>query len=200
MHPRHVVICNGVSTIAEDAGPAGPRRVQGRGAPFRARPAAAATGRASARWCWAPGRRATTWRRTWRCRARPSVTIIQNRPTLVVSLKEAQAPYALYDEDISFEDCDLLATSFPYPGLRARASAHHEDERARPTAALLEGLKKRGFKLTSGRDGTGWQIMYRQPRRRLLLRRRLLADDRRRPRRPDPVRRHRTLRAPRARA
>ena len=29
------------------------------------------------------------------------VTIIQNRPTLVVSLKEAQAPYALYDEDIS---------------------------------------------------------------------------------------------------
>ncbi|MPZ35374.1 MAG: hypothetical protein GEV13_31105 [Rhodospirillales bacterium] len=25
---------------------------------------------------------------------------------------------------------------------------------------MLEGLKKRGFKLTSGPDGTGWQIIY----------------------------------------
>ena len=32
------------------------------------------------------------------------VAMIQNGPTLVVSLKEAQSPYALYDEDIPFED------------------------------------------------------------------------------------------------
>ena len=47
------------------------------------------------------------------------VTLIQRRPTLVVSLKEAQAPYALYDEEIPFEDKDLLAVSFPFPVYRA---------------------------------------------------------------------------------
>ncbi|MFC7540311.1 FAD-dependent oxidoreductase [Siccirubricoccus deserti] len=51
------------------------------------------------------------------------VTLIQRRPSLVVSLKEAQAPYALYDEDISFEDCDLLATSFPSRSIAVRTSA-----------------------------------------------------------------------------
>src|SRR3546814_20072309 len=44
-----------------------------------------------------------------------AVTLIQRRPTLVVSLKEAQAPYALYDEDIPFEDKDLPAVSPPFP-------------------------------------------------------------------------------------
>jgi cation diffusion facilitator CzcD-associated flavoprotein CzcO len=46
------------------------------------------------------------------------VTLVQRRPTLVVSLKEAQAPYALYDEDLPFEDKDLLAVSFPFPVYR----------------------------------------------------------------------------------
>jgi putative flavoprotein involved in K+ transport len=87
------------------------------------------------------------------------VTIIQNRATLVVSLKEAQAPYALYDEDISFEDCDLLATSFPYP-IYARAHQNITKMNVEADRELLEGLEKRGFKLTSGPDDTGWQIMY----------------------------------------
>ena len=51
------------------------------------------------------------------------VTLIQRSPTLVVSLKEAQAPYALYDEDIPFEDKDLLAASFPFPVIAGRTSA-----------------------------------------------------------------------------
>ncbi|MDI3306445.1 MAG: NAD(P)/FAD-dependent oxidoreductase [Acetobacteraceae bacterium] len=87
------------------------------------------------------------------------VTLIQRRPTLVVSLKEAQAPYALYDEDIPFEDCDLLATSFPFPVYRRS----HQLMTARNRVAdreLLEGLERRGFRLTFGEDGTGWQIMY----------------------------------------
>ncbi|HSP48596.1 MAG TPA: hypothetical protein VLN61_00135 [Pseudolabrys sp.] len=45
------------------------------------------------------------------------VTIIQRSRTYVVSLKEAQSVYAIYSEGIPFEDCDLLATSFPYPVL-----------------------------------------------------------------------------------
>jgi putative flavoprotein involved in K+ transport len=87
------------------------------------------------------------------------VTIIQNRPTLVVSLKEAQAPYMLYDEPIPFEDCDLLAVASPFPVYR---KAHQALTAANAEAdkPLLEGLKARGFQLTSGPDGTGWQIMY----------------------------------------
>lgn len=89
------------------------------------------------------------------------VTLIQRRPTLVVSLKEAQAPYALYDEEIPVEDKDLLAVSFPFPVYRA---AHQRMTRMNEHAdrELLEGLKAKGFRLTSGPDGTGWQIMYQQ--------------------------------------
>ncbi|WP_198376568.1 flavin-containing monooxygenase, partial [Neoroseomonas rubea] len=87
------------------------------------------------------------------------VTLVQRRPTLVVSLKEAQAPYALYDEPLPFEDKDLLAVSFPFPVYR---QAHQRMTRMNEHAdrALLEGLKARGFRLSSGEDGTGWQIMY----------------------------------------
>ena len=46
------------------------------------------------------------------------VTMIQRSKTHVVSLKEAQSVYAIYSEGIPFDDCDLLATSFPYPVLR----------------------------------------------------------------------------------
>ncbi|MBR0670655.1 FAD-dependent oxidoreductase [Neoroseomonas soli] len=87
------------------------------------------------------------------------VTMIQRSPTLVVSLKEAQAPYALYDEDISFEDKDLLATSFPFPVYK-RAHQRMTQMNAHADKALLEGLKDRGFRLTSGPEGTGWQHLY----------------------------------------
>jgi putative flavoprotein involved in K+ transport len=87
------------------------------------------------------------------------VTLVQRRPTLVVSLKEAQAPYALYDEEIPFEDKDLLAVSFPFP-VYARAHQQMTIRNAEADRVLLEGLKARGFRLTSGPDGTGWQIMY----------------------------------------
>ncbi|MCW8088175.1 flavin-containing monooxygenase [Sabulicella glaciei] len=87
------------------------------------------------------------------------VTLVQRSPTLVVSLKEAQAPYALYDEDISFEDKDVLATSFPFPVLR-RAHQMMTARNREADRALLEGLERRGFRLTSGEDGTGWQVMY----------------------------------------
>lgn len=87
------------------------------------------------------------------------VSIIQHGATLVVSLKEAQAPYALYDEDISFEDCDLIAVSSPYP-VYERAHQQITKNNAEADRALLDGLRKRGFRLTSGPRGTGWQIMY----------------------------------------
>jgi cation diffusion facilitator CzcD-associated flavoprotein CzcO len=89
------------------------------------------------------------------------VTMIQRSPSLVVSLKEAQAPYALYDEDLPFEDLDLLATSFPFPVYRhshQRITAMNREA----DRELLEGLQRRGFRLYFGPQDTGWQIMYQQ--------------------------------------
>jgi putative flavoprotein involved in K+ transport len=90
-----------------------------------------------------------------------AVTMIQRSPSLVVSLKEAQAPYALYDEDVPFEDLDLLAASFPFAVYR---QSHQRITRMNREAdrALLEGLQRRGFRLYFGPDDSGWQIMYQQ--------------------------------------
>ncbi len=87
------------------------------------------------------------------------VTIIQRSKTYVVSLKEAQSVYAIYSEGIPFDDCDLLATSFPYPVLQR--SYQVSTARGREVdKALLEGLEKRGFRLHYGEDETGFQMMY----------------------------------------
>ncbi|HEY1475962.1 MAG TPA: FAD-dependent oxidoreductase [Pseudolabrys sp.] len=87
------------------------------------------------------------------------VTIIQRSKTYVVSLKEAQSVYAIYSEGIPFEDCDLLATSFPYPVLQR--SYQLSTARGREVdKALLGALEKRGFRLHFGEDETGFQMMY----------------------------------------
>ena len=76
------------------------------------------------------------------CSHGANVTIIQRSKTYVVSLKEAQSVYAIYSEGIPFEDCDLLATSFPYPVLQrsyqlSTAKGREVDK------ALLESARKR---------------------------------------------------------
>ena len=87
------------------------------------------------------------------------VTIIQRSKTYVVSLKEAQSVYAIYSEGIPFDDCDLLATSFPYPVLQR--SYQLSTARGREVdKALLAGLEKCGFRLHFGEDETGFQMMY----------------------------------------
>jgi len=87
------------------------------------------------------------------------VTMIQRSKTYVVSLKEAQSVYAIYSEGIPFEDCDLLATSFPYPVLRR--SYQLSTARGREVdKALLDRLTARGFRLHFGEDETGFQMMY----------------------------------------
>ena len=87
------------------------------------------------------------------------VTIIQRSKTYVVSLQEAQSVYAIYSEGIPFEDCDLLATSMPYPVLQR--SYQLSTARGREVdKALLDGLQKRGFRIWYGEDETGFQMMY----------------------------------------
>jgi len=93
------------------------------------------------------------------CAGGVDVTIVQRSPTHVVSIRQAQKVYATYSEGLPFEDCDLLATSLPYPVLR-RAYQLATAEMIKADRKLLEGLQSRGFKLTDGEDGTGFQMMY----------------------------------------
>ena len=87
------------------------------------------------------------------------VTIIQRGKTYVVSLKEAQSVYAIYSEGIPFEDCDLLATSFPYPVLQ-RAYQLSTAKGKMVDRKLIKALEARGFKIWYGEDETGFQMMY----------------------------------------
>ena len=87
------------------------------------------------------------------------VTIVQRSKTYVVSLKEAQSVYAIYSEGIPFDDCDLLATSFPYPVLQRSYQMSTAQGRI-VDKALLDALEARGFRLHFGEDATGFQMMY----------------------------------------
>jgi Pyridine nucleotide-disulphide oxidoreductase len=87
------------------------------------------------------------------------VTIVQRSKTYIVSLKEAQSVYAIYSEGIPFEDCDLLATSFPYPVL-LRSYQLSTARGLDVDKALIAALDSRGFRQWAGEDETGFQMMY----------------------------------------
>jgi len=76
-----------------------------------------------------------------------------------VSLKEAQSVYAIYSEGIPFDDCDLLATSFPYPVLR-RSYQLSTAKGEKVDRTLINALEERGFDTWLGEDKTGFQMMY----------------------------------------
>jgi putative flavoprotein involved in K+ transport len=88
------------------------------------------------------------------------VTLVQRSPTLIVSVEPtAQLPYALYDEGPPLEDCDLIASSMPFPLMR---EAHRQitEKGKLLDKTLLDDLTKVGFKLDFGEDDTGWQFKY----------------------------------------
>ena len=87
------------------------------------------------------------------------VSMIQRSKTHVVSLKEAQSVYAIYSEGIPFDDCDLLATSFPYPVLR-RSYQLSTAKGEKVDHKLIKALEGCGFKTWLGEDETGFQMMY----------------------------------------
>jgi cation diffusion facilitator CzcD-associated flavoprotein CzcO len=88
------------------------------------------------------------------------VTLVQRSSTMIVNVEpSAQLQYALYDEGHSLEDCDLIAISMPLSLVRKSHIALTETARDMDKE-LLDGLKRRGFKLDFGEDGTGWQFKY----------------------------------------
>ena len=94
------------------------------------------------------------------CISGADTTIVQRASTLIISLKEAQRVYELYQGDLPIEDCDLIATASPYPVLVqgykiATAQCIQADQK------LLDGLAARGFRLDNGPpDDTGYQMKY----------------------------------------
>ena len=94
------------------------------------------------------------------CECGVDTTIVQRNTTLVVSLKEAQRIYELYQHGAPVEECDLVATAAPYPVLvknyQQTAATCQQNDRE-----ILEGLEARGFRLDNGEpDDTGYQMKY----------------------------------------
>lgn len=89
-------------------------------------------------------------------------TIIQRGSTTVVSVDpSAKLNYALYDEGLSLEDTDLIASSGTYP-LLVRGYQLAVERMVELDKDLIAGLKARGFRYDLGDDKTGHQMKYRR--------------------------------------
>jgi putative flavoprotein involved in K+ transport len=87
------------------------------------------------------------------------VTLVQRSPTLITSIEpSAQLVYAPYNEG-TLEDNDLIATSMPLP-LAKKSHQLVTDLSKELDKDLLDGLRRKGFKLDYGEGGTGWQFKY----------------------------------------
>jgi putative flavoprotein involved in K+ transport len=89
------------------------------------------------------------------------VTLVQRSPTFIVNIEpSAQLAYALYNEGIPTEECDLIAAGTPIPVMRQAHRLLTEQGR-RLDRQLIDDLTRTGFKVNT-EDQTGWQIMYLQ--------------------------------------
>ena len=88
------------------------------------------------------------------------VTVVQRSPTLIINCDpSAQLVYGLYSEGPPLEDCDLITVSVPL----ALAKKTHQlaTTHARELDSdLLGRLASKGFRLSDGDEGTGWQFLY----------------------------------------
>ena len=86
------------------------------------------------------------------------VTMVQRSPTYIISLKEAQRLFMLYNEGLPVEDADLITMGTPFKMLLKACRALTAEARI-ADEAMLEGLERRGFRLTYGEDDGGFQPM-----------------------------------------
>jgi len=87
------------------------------------------------------------------------VTLVQRSPTLILNIEpSAQLPYALYNEGIPLEDCDLITASMPLALMRGSHARMAEQARAMDKP-LIDALTRAGFKYDL-EDRTGWQFKY----------------------------------------
>ncbi len=89
-------------------------------------------------------------------------TIVQRGSTTVVSIEpSAKLNYALYDEGLSVEECDLIGLAAT-PPLVIKAYQLAVKRMMDLDKEMIEGLEKIGFKYDIGEDGTGHQMKYRR--------------------------------------
>ena len=88
-----------------------------------------------------------------------TVSLIQRGATSIINVEpSAQLPYTLYDEGLSLETADLIATATPYEPLKAVHTAMAE-ESTRLDKDMLDALEKVGFRIDH-EDKTGWQFKF----------------------------------------
>ena len=89
-------------------------------------------------------------------------TIIQRGSTTVVSIfPSAKLNYAIYDEGLSVEECDLIGAA-PTPALIIDAYKLVVKRMTELDKDMIAGLKGIGFKYDVGEDETGHQMKYRR--------------------------------------
>jgi putative flavoprotein involved in K+ transport len=87
------------------------------------------------------------------------VTLVQRSPTLITNIEpSAQLAYEAYNEG-TLDDNDLIATSMPL-SIAKKSHQAITDRSKELDKDLLDGLRKKGFKLDYGENGTGWQFKY----------------------------------------
>lgn len=91
-----------------------------------------------------------------------AVTMIQRGSITVFSVKAASLNHGVYyNEGLSLEDSDLIATSPTFP-LALRSYQLNVQKMLEIDKELHEGLKARGFKLDNGPENGGHQMKIRQ--------------------------------------
>lgn len=88
-----------------------------------------------------------------------TVSLVQRGATSIINVEpSAQLPYTLYDEDLTLETKDLIATATPFEPLKA-AHQGMARESTRLDKDLLEALENVGFRIDH-EDTDGWQFKF----------------------------------------
>jgi hypothetical protein len=160
MRPRHIVFANGVSTYPLSPEIPGIDTFKGdvvhsegfdRGAPYAGKKALViGTG--------SSGNDIALDLHSFGCHT----TIVQRGSTTVVSIDpSAKLNYALYDEGLPVEDCDLIGAAAT-PPMIIEAYKLAVKRMTELDKDMIEGLKGIGFKYDVGEDETGHQMKYRR--------------------------------------
>lgn len=160
MHPRHIVFANGVSSYPLTPEIPGLDTFEGdiihsegfdSGAPYAGK-------RALVIGTGSSGNDIALDLHSFGC----DTTIVQRGSTTVVSIEpSAKLNYALYEEGIPTDDCDLIGAAVT-PPLIIEAYQAAVKRMLELDHDMVEGLKHIGFKFDVGEDGTGHQMKYRR--------------------------------------
>ncbi|TFK48084.1 FAD/NAD(P)-binding domain-containing protein [Heliocybe sulcata] len=87
------------------------------------------------------------------------VTMVQRSPTYIMSVKKGNPRvYNIYTQGLPTESADLINASYPN-GLLKLMHKRMAKTIAEADAELLEGLRRKGFRLSMGDDGSGLIIL-----------------------------------------